>query len=86
MGNIYKSSNYAATSNEQGRVIIKTVANQLNVPEIIGRGVCVTDGNERACGVIARSAGIFQNYKRICLCSGKVLWDERDLPKIVRNT
>lgn len=85
MGGVYKSSSYTSTTNEQGRATIRTLADQLSVFELIGRGVCVSNGSEKACGVIARSAGIFQNYKRICLCSGKVLWNERDLPKMVRN-
>ncbi|CAH2064689.1 unnamed protein product, partial [Iphiclides podalirius] len=33
-----------------------------------------------ACGIIARSAGVFQNPKRICACDGVVVWDERDRP------
>lgn len=85
MGNVYRDSSYETTSNEQGRATIRTVDNKLSVSELIGRGVCVTSEGEKVCGVIARSAGIFQNYKRICLCSGKVLWDERDLPKVVRD-
>lgn len=28
------------------------------------------------CGVIARSAGLFQNSKRICTCDGISIWDE----------
>jgi copper chaperone CopZ len=27
-------------------------------------------------GIIARSAGLFQNAKKICACSGKTLWEE----------
>ncbi|XP_048480189.1 copper chaperone for superoxide dismutase [Plutella xylostella] len=41
------------------------------------------DGNSGpaiACGIIARSAGIFQNPKRVCACDGVVVWDERDRP------
>ncbi|KAL0809077.1 hypothetical protein ABMA28_012707 [Loxostege sticticalis] len=37
-------------------------------------------GTPIACGIIARSAGIFQNPKRICACDGVVVWDERDRP------
>lgn len=85
MGEVFKNSSYAATTNQQGRAAVRTVDNQLSVSELIGRGVCVTSEGKKSCGVIARSAGIFQNYKRLCLCSGKVLWDERDLPKVVRN-
>lgn len=33
-----------------------------------------------ACGIIARSAGILQNYKKICACDGVTIWDERDKP------
>lgn len=56
--------------------------------DIIGRSICVqenrengkTDENRIACGIIARAAGIFQNYKKICACDGVTLWDERDVP------
>ncbi|XP_026748128.1 copper chaperone for superoxide dismutase [Trichoplusia ni] len=37
-------------------------------------------GEPIACGIIARSAGIFQNPKRICACDGVVVWDEKDRP------
>ena len=37
-------------------------------------------GNLLSCGIIARSAGLFQNTKRICACDGVTLWDERDKP------
>jgi len=39
-------------------------------------------GNLLSCGIIARSAGIFQNTKRICACDGVSLWDERDKPLV----
>ena len=31
-----------------------------------------------ACGIVARSSGLFQNPKQICACDGLTLWDERD--------
>lgn len=34
-------------------------------------------GKGVACGIIARSAGLFDNPKKICACDGKTLWDER---------
>ncbi|XP_064543523.1 copper chaperone for superoxide dismutase [Drosophila montana] len=37
-------------------------------------------GDRIACGIIARSAGILQNFKRICACDGVTLWDERNKP------
>ncbi|XP_071379643.1 copper chaperone for superoxide dismutase [Centroberyx affinis] len=37
-------------------------------------------GDRLACGIIARSAGLFQNPKQICACDGITLWEERDRP------
>uniref|UniRef100_A0A3Q2QZZ6 Superoxide dismutase copper chaperone n=1 Tax=Fundulus heteroclitus TaxID=8078 RepID=A0A3Q2QZZ6_FUNHE len=37
-------------------------------------------GDGLACGIIARSAGLFQNPKKICACDGVTLWEERDRP------
>uniref|UniRef100_A0A4W3GTB2 Superoxide dismutase copper/zinc binding domain-containing protein n=2 Tax=Callorhinchus milii TaxID=7868 RepID=A0A4W3GTB2_CALMI len=37
-------------------------------------------GDGLACGIIARSAGLFQNPKQICSCDGVTLWEERDRP------
>ncbi|XP_038643405.1 copper chaperone for superoxide dismutase-like [Scyliorhinus canicula] len=37
-------------------------------------------GERLACGIIARSAGLFQNPKKICSCDGVTLWEERDRP------
>lgn len=87
LGDVYKNAKYDSKSNDIGRLTIRTIDNNLSIPELIGRGVCISDSqNEKmACGVISRSAGIFQNYKRICVCSGKVLWDERDLQNMVRS-
>ncbi|KAI8146761.1 superoxide dismutase [Fennellomyces sp. T-0311] len=28
------------------------------------------------CGIVARSAGAFENMKKVCACSGKTLWEE----------
>ena len=39
-------------------------------------------GKVLSCGIIARSAGLFQNSKRICACDGVTLWDERDKPLV----
>ena len=57
--------------------------------EMVGRGVVVEkieDANGRshknqgdgiAIGVIARSAGVWENDKVVCGCSGKTVWEER---------
>ncbi|XP_070570243.1 copper chaperone for superoxide dismutase-like [Ptychodera flava] len=41
------------------------------------------DGNSGsgiACGIIARSSGLFQNPKKFCSCDGVTIWEERDRP------
>ncbi|XP_014677181.1 PREDICTED: copper chaperone for superoxide dismutase-like, partial [Priapulus caudatus] len=41
------------------------------------------DGNSGpgvAWGIVARSAGLFENVKTVCACDGIRLWDERDVP------
>jgi copper chaperone for superoxide dismutase len=54
--------------------------------ELIGRGMVVskTQGGQferedpdTLVGVIARSAGIWDNDKTVCSCSGKNVWEER---------
>uniref|UniRef100_A0A8C8SAN5 Superoxide dismutase copper chaperone n=1 Tax=Pelusios castaneus TaxID=367368 RepID=A0A8C8SAN5_9SAUR len=37
-------------------------------------------GERLACGIIARSAGLFENPKQICTCDGVTLWEEREKP------
>ena len=39
-------------------------------------------GEGVACGVIARSAGLGQNDKKICACDGVTIWEERDKPLV----
>ncbi|XP_067013336.1 copper chaperone for superoxide dismutase [Anabrus simplex] len=48
-----------------------------NSPESTVNG---NSGTRLACGIIARSAGMFENSKKICACDGVSLWDERDKP------
>ncbi|KAM4017409.1 copper chaperone for superoxide dismutase [Anomaloglossus baeobatrachus] len=52
----------------------------------LGRGshhlskVTGNSGKGLACGIIARSAGLFENAKKICSCDGITIWEERDHP------
>ena len=54
--------------------------------EMIGRGLVVSkrpdgelsrDDPDVLVGVIARSAGVWDNAKTVCSCSGKTMWNER---------
>jgi copper chaperone for superoxide dismutase len=54
--------------------------------EMIGRSMVVSknkegpfrkDDADTLVGVIARSAGVWENDKTVCSCSGKSVWQER---------
>uniref|UniRef100_A0A182WWQ2 superoxide dismutase n=1 Tax=Anopheles quadriannulatus TaxID=34691 RepID=A0A182WWQ2_ANOQN len=84
VGDLYDSS--PIRSDENGRATIRFVNDRLDVNDLIGRSVVITQSAEAgaqeerrlSCGIIARSAGIFQNYKKICACDGVTIWDERN--------
>ncbi len=54
----------------------------LTVSELIGRSLAVSRKEDEITsdslvGVIARSAGVWQNDKQVCSCTGKTIWQER---------
>ncbi|XP_053684764.1 copper chaperone for superoxide dismutase [Sabethes cyaneus] len=86
VGEIYNSSDIR--SDENGRATIRLYNEKIAVGDLIGRSVVIakTHNDVRlACGIIARSAGIFENYKKICACDGVTIWDERDRPSAGNN-
>lgn len=68
--------------NDEGTGNFVGETTQISVWDMIGRSMCITkaDGSQpkrdAICGVIARSAGAFQNSKVVCSCSGQTLWQE----------
>lgn len=53
---------------------------KLRVSDLIGRSIAVYGTEDKsdsgvAAAVIARSAGIGENYKKICLCDGTTIWE-----------
>ncbi|KAB8339142.1 hypothetical protein FH972_022078 [Carpinus fangiana] len=57
----------------------------IHIWEMIGRSIVVSrqkeafnkDDPDTLVGVIARSAGVWDNDKTVCSCSGKTVWEER---------
>lgn len=54
----------------------------LPISELIGRAIVVLRlpievDKLDLCGIVARSAGAWENDKQICSCSGKTVWEER---------
>ncbi|CAH1116609.1 unnamed protein product [Phaedon cochleariae] len=77
LGNIF--------SDENDRAQFRLENNIVKVSEIIGRSLVISRASDNngagawnniVCGVIARSAGLFQNPKTICACDGTTIWDE----------
>ncbi|KAF6019888.1 CCS [Bugula neritina] len=80
-------------SNNLGRSNFRIQSERVKVWDIIGRSMLVSSPLDSAlanksensgwtkiaCGIIARSAGIFENFKKICACDGTTLWDEYTL-------
>lgn len=54
----------------------------LKVSELIGRSIVVYETEDKsdpgiAAAVVARSAGVGENYKKICTCDGVTIWESR---------
>lgn len=52
----------------------------IRVADLIGRAIVVYGTEDKsvpgiAAAVIARSAGVGENYKKICTCDGVTIWE-----------
>lgn len=76
-GNLIVESSHFTVNDLIGRSIVVRPVNKTG-----GRDTSRAGTDRIACGVIARSAGLFQNEKTVCSCSGKTLWAEaQDRPQ-----
>ncbi|XP_003386470.2 PREDICTED: copper chaperone for superoxide dismutase-like [Amphimedon queenslandica] len=73
----------ALQSDGSGRISFQTKSERVKVYDVIGRSMILHSsipsvyGTRRLmCGIIARSAGLFQNTKKVCTCDGVTIWDE----------
>ena len=78
-------------ADDTGASNIRFVDDLVKVWDIIGRSVVVHEypddgrseghgggGGGVACGIVARSSGLFENKKMVCTCSGQTIWEERE--------
>jgi copper chaperone for superoxide dismutase len=72
--------------NEEGNGSV-FLEKDMKIWEVIGRGLVVGpaqalrsegDWEKAVVGIIARSAGTWDNEKVVCSCSGKTVWEERE--------
>ncbi|XP_072495309.1 copper chaperone for superoxide dismutase isoform X5 [Notamacropus eugenii] len=91
LGNIYANADGRATFRmEDERLKVWDIIGRSLVVDAgeddLGQGghplskVTGNSGERLACGIIARSAGLFQNPKQICSCDGLTIWEERGRP------
>lgn len=68
-------------ADQNGEAFYSGKKEKLKVVDLIGRAVVVykTEDNKSGPGltaaVIARSAGVGENYKKLCTCDGTVIWE-----------
>ncbi|XAR70374.1 hypothetical protein NMG60_11027213 [Bertholletia excelsa] len=65
---------------KKGDTFFSGAKENLRVADLIGRSVVVYGTEDKsdeglAAAVIARSAGVGENYKRICACDGTTIWE-----------
>ncbi|XP_036618938.1 copper chaperone for superoxide dismutase isoform X2 [Trichosurus vulpecula] len=91
LGNVYASADGRATFRmEDEKLKVWDIIGRSLVIDAgeddLGQGghplskVTGNSGERLACGIIARSAGLFQNPKQICTCDGLTIWEERGRP------
>lgn len=68
---------------EKGKAFFSGFKEQLRVSDLIGRSIVVYETEDKsdpglAAAVIARSAGVGENYKKLCTCDGTTIWEATD--------
>nr|XP_024359268.1 copper chaperone for superoxide dismutase, chloroplastic/cytosolic-like isoform X2 [Physcomitrium patens]XP_024359269.1 copper chaperone for superoxide dismutase, chloroplastic/cytosolic-like isoform X2 [Physcomitrium patens]XP_024359270.1 copper chaperone for superoxide dismutase, chloroplastic/cytosolic-like isoform X2 [Physcomitrium patens]XP_024359271.1 copper chaperone for superoxide dismutase, chloroplastic/cytosolic-like isoform X2 [Physcomitrium patens]PNR31748.1 hypothetical protein len=66
--------------NSEGNAEYSGTKENLQVRDLIGRALVVYGDTDKSksgisAAVIARSAGVGENYKKLCLCDGTVIWE-----------
>lgn len=67
-------------ADEKGEAFFSGVKQKLKVADLIGRSIAVYRTEDKsdsgvAAAVIARSAGVGENYKKLCTCDGTTIWE-----------
>lgn len=67
-------------ADEKGEAIFTVMKQNLRVADLIGRSVVLYRTEDKSevgieAAVIARSAGVGENYKKLCTCDGTIIWE-----------
>lgn len=70
----------AVGADANGRAAFRIEDKAIRISDIIGRSLVIEEfgGKRVGCGIVARSAGLFENPKTICACDGVSIWDENN--------
>lgn len=65
---------------EKGEAFFSGVKEKLRIVDLIGRAIVVYGTEDKsdegiAAAVVARSAGVGENYKKLCTCDGTTIWE-----------
>ncbi|TXG47154.1 hypothetical protein EZV62_026448 [Acer yangbiense] len=68
---------------DKGEAFFSGVKEKLRVADLIGRSIVVYGSEDKSdsgvtAAVIARSAGVGENYKKICSCDGTTIWESNN--------
>ncbi|KAL5215397.1 hypothetical protein ABZP36_006798 [Zizania latifolia] len=89
-GKVYNPSDYLSTkplgdlgtleAGENGETQFSASKEKLKIVDLIGRSIALYATEDRsdpgiAAAVIARSAGVGENYKKLCTCDGVTIWE-----------
>ncbi|GFP81843.1 copper chaperone for superoxide dismutase chloroplastic/cytosolic [Phtheirospermum japonicum] len=67
-------------ADEKGEAFFSGAKEKLRVGDLIGRALVVYGSDDKsdegiAAAVVARSAGVGENYKKLCTCDGTTIWE-----------
>ncbi|KAI5417429.1 hypothetical protein KIW84_042147 [Lathyrus oleraceus] len=70
-------------ANEKGEAFYTGIKEKLRVADLIGRSIVVHATEDKsvhgiAAAVVARSAAVGENYKKLCTCDGTPIWEATD--------
>lgn len=65
---------------EKGEAFYSGFKEKLRIADLIGRAIVVYESEDKSdpgikAAVIARSAGVGENYKKLCTCDGVTIWE-----------
>jgi copper chaperone for superoxide dismutase len=70
-------------ADEKREAFFSGIKEKLRIADLIGRSIVIYGTEDKSdpgitAAVVARSAGVGENYKKICTCDGTTIWESSD--------